>query len=164
MCVWKWGVTAKCEAIASDDAGLNNGVLLPGEGLKLKPKLGQEASPGLDEEEPEQPSRDVEGRDDPDRQIELVRDDAEEGPQHSAHGQPSDRDLLLPFRDTIRFHGHDLLGLLQQRLRYLHALALRAHHFCLRLLVRNHEDQREYRGCEYEMGCPGGRDKWDWIA
>lgn len=140
------GVTAKCEAIASNDAGLNNGVLLPGEGLNWKPKLGQEASPRLDEEEPEQPSGDVEGRDDPDRQIELVGDDAEEGPQHRAHGQPSDRDLLPPFRDAIRFHGPDPLLILQQRLRYLHALALRAHDFCLWLIVGNHEDLREYRG------------------
>lgn len=59
--------TAKCEAITSDDACLNNGVLLLREGLNRAPQFGQEASPRLDEEEPQQASANVEGRNDPDR-------------------------------------------------------------------------------------------------
>lgn len=99
----KGRVTAESEAIASNNTSLNDGILLSGKGFGEESQFGHETRPRLHEEEPKQPSRDVQRRDDPDRQIELVGDDAEKTSQHRTHQQPSDGDLVLPFRDTLGF-------------------------------------------------------------
>ena len=63
--------TAESKAITSNDAGLNDGVLLWGEGVGVggEAESGEEGSPRLEEEEAEQAGGDVEGRDDPNGDI-----------------------------------------------------------------------------------------------
>lgn len=70
--------TAKCQTIAGDDASLDDGVLLAGEGRYPEAEAGEEAGPRLDEEETEQTSGNIQRRDDPDGEVELVGDDAKE--------------------------------------------------------------------------------------
>lgn len=94
-------VTAKGEAVAGDDASLNNGVLLLGERLNLKSELRHQTGPRFDEEEAEQTSGDVQRRDDTYSEVQLVSDDAEQRPQQGAHGQSADRYLLLPLRYVL---------------------------------------------------------------
>lgn len=113
--------TTESEAITSNDAGLDDSVLLPSEGADRDSQLGQEASPRLNKEEAQQTSSDVQRRDDPNGEIELVGDDTEEGAHHGAHHQPSDGDLIPPFRNPLlRLYLPHLPGIQQQGLRYLH--------------------------------------------
>lgn len=110
--------TASSEAIASDDASLNNGILLAGKGQDPEPQFGQEASPRLDQEETQQPSGNIQGRYDCDRETQLVGDDAEEATQQGTHYKPSNGDLVLPFRNRLvgAVNAPDPLSILEQRL------------------------------------------------
>lgn len=101
--------TAKSEAIAGHNAGLDDGVLLAGKGGGQDADFRQQARPGLDEEEAQQAGGDVEGRNDADGEVELVGDDAEKGPQQGADQQPPDG-YLLPPRRYRRRSGEEGLG------------------------------------------------------
>ena len=78
-------ITTKSEAIAGNNAGLDDSILLPCKRLGEKSKLWQELSPCLNEEKPQQPSSNVQRRNNPNRQIELVGDDTEESPEKRTH-------------------------------------------------------------------------------
>jgi hypothetical protein len=91
--------TAERDARAGDDAGLDDGVLLAGEGPDAgEPGLGEELGPGGEEEEAEETRRDVERGDDPRGEVQLHDDDAEHGAQERAHRQRPRRHLLPPPR------------------------------------------------------------------
>ena len=106
---------------------------MPREGLGEDPQLRQETGPSLHEEEAEQASGNVEGRDDPNGEVELVRDDAEQAPQHSTHHQTPHRDLLLPFGHMLRF----LRSFQNQRLRSVRGRGLSTHD------AKNRETKKE---------------------
>lgn len=61
--------TTEGKAIASNNTGLNNSVLLPSKGLGEKSHLGQQPSPGPHKEEPQQASSNIKRRDDPNGEI-----------------------------------------------------------------------------------------------
>lgn len=113
-------ITTEGEAITSDDTSLYDGILLPRKRLNRKPQLGTKPRPRLDKEEAQQSGADIERGNDPHREIELVRNDAEESPQHGADHQASYRDLLFPFWNPLEFNFPGLLRLENQRLRYFH--------------------------------------------
>ena len=102
--------TAEGEPVAGDDARLDDGVLLLGEGLGDDAEPLERRRPRADEEVAEQPRGDVERGDDPDGEVELVRDEAEEHPQDRAHRQPPRRHLLPPRRHRLplRLRAHRL--------------------------------------------------------
>lgn len=89
-------VTAKGDPGGSDDARLNNGVLLPRERLFQDPSLVEYLRPRLHEEEAQQPRGDVERRDDPRREVQLHHHEGEEDREDEAHYHRSERDLVLP--------------------------------------------------------------------
>ena len=93
--------TAEGESVAGDDARLDDGVLLLGEGLGDDAEPLERRRPRADEEVAEQPRGDVERGDDPDGEVELVRDEAEEHPQDRADRQPPRRHLLPPRRHRL---------------------------------------------------------------
>lgn len=70
--------TAKGDAGGSNDASLNNGVLLPRKRLFKKPGLAEKLRPRFDEEETEQTGGDVERRDDSGGEIQLHHHESEE--------------------------------------------------------------------------------------
>lgn len=72
--------TAETKSRAGHNAGLDDGVLLAGEGLPEKSGLFQECGPDLDEEEAEQAGGDVQRRYDTRGEIELHHDEAKEHP------------------------------------------------------------------------------------
>lgn len=88
--------TAKGDAGGSNDARLNNGVLLPREWLLENPGLVEYLRPRLHEEEAEQPRGDVERGDDPRREVQLHHHEGEENREDEAHDHRSERELVLP--------------------------------------------------------------------
>nr|GLL31877.1 uncharacterized protein LOC21412289 [Ipomoea trifida] len=91
--------TATCDAGGSNDAGLNNGVLLPGERLHDEPHPVESGGPELDHTEREQSGGDVERRNHAGGEIELTDDEVEHQTQHEASHHGSHRQLLLPRRN-----------------------------------------------------------------
>lgn len=120
-------VTTKSEAVTSNNTCLNDGILLSGEGFGGESQLGQEPGPSLNEKKPQQTSCNVQRRNNTNRQIELVGDDAEQTPEHRTHHQPSDSDLVLPFRDMLGFRGLGLVRIKKQRFWNIHGWALSSH-------------------------------------
>lgn len=93
--------TAEGDARGGNDTCLNDGILLPGEGLLQQPGFLHELSPGLDEEEPQQPSRNIQRRNDPGGQIELHHYESQQHPQNEAHEKSSNSQLLPPGRHHL---------------------------------------------------------------
>nr|GLL31876.1 uncharacterized protein LOC21412289 [Ipomoea trifida] len=91
--------TAKRDAGGSNDAGLNNGVLLPSERLDDEPHPVESGGPELDHTEREQSGGDVERRNHAGGEIELTDDEVEHHTQHEASHHGSHRQLLLPRRN-----------------------------------------------------------------
>ena len=77
--------TVEGEGGAGDDAGLEDDVLLPGEGLGGDAEAGQQPRPRLDHEEAEEARHDVERRADAGRQPDPHRHEAQHGAQHRTH-------------------------------------------------------------------------------
>lgn len=73
-------ITTKSKHIAGHNGGLDHGVLLLGEGSNLESQLRESARPQGNEEVGEESSSQVDGRRQAYPQIEVVFDDAEEGP------------------------------------------------------------------------------------
>lgn len=94
--------TAEGEVVASDDAGLDDGVLLAREGPVANAELGEDNGVELDEEEAEEPRGDVERGDDAGGEAELERDDREDNAEEDADDDPSHSDLRPPRRDLRR--------------------------------------------------------------
>ena len=88
--------TAKSNARGSDDASLNDGVLLPGKGLFEETRLVEEFGPNLEEEETQKSGGDVEGRDDTGGEVELHHYEGEENAQNEAHHESPHRQLVPP--------------------------------------------------------------------
>lgn len=88
--------TAKGDAGGSNDAGLDNSVLLPGEGLFEEAIPVEELGPSPDKEEAQESSRDVERRNNTDGEVELHHYHTEEHAQHKAYEKRSHSQLLLP--------------------------------------------------------------------
>nr|GMD01254.1 uncharacterized protein LOC21412289 [Ipomoea batatas] len=94
------------KAIASNNTGLNDGILLSGKRLNRKSELREKGGPALDKEEAEQTSGNIEGGDDPNREIELMSDYTEESAKHRAHHQTPNSNLLLPIWNRIHLRLH----------------------------------------------------------
>jgi hypothetical protein len=88
--------TAVRHAGAGDDACLDDGVLLAGEG---RVRDAEQARPRLEEEEPEQAGGDVERGDDPGREHQVHHDAAERRAQQQARRHSASRHLFRPRRD-----------------------------------------------------------------
>ena len=91
--------TAVCHAGAGDDAGLDDGVLVAGEGAVVHAELVEQAGPRLEEEEAEQAGGDVERGDDPGREHQVHHHAAEERAQRQARHHGAQRHLLRPWWD-----------------------------------------------------------------
>jgi hypothetical protein len=91
-----WLPTAEGDAVGGDDAGLDDGVLLPGEGMAEEAHPLDGGGPHADEEETEQPRGDVERGDDPRGEVELHDDDVEHDGEQRADDERPQRELLPP--------------------------------------------------------------------
>jgi hypothetical protein len=96
-----WVLTAEGDAVGRDNAGLDDGVLLPGEGLAEEAHPLGGGGPHADEEEAEQPRGDIEGGDDPRGEVELHDYDAEHDGQQRADDECPQRELLPPRRHGL---------------------------------------------------------------
>lgn len=90
------GHTAESDAGGGNDAGLDNGVLLPGKGLLQHPRLLEELGPRLHEEEAQQSRGHVEGWYNTGCQVQLHHNEGEENRQHEADHKGPQGQLLLP--------------------------------------------------------------------
>lgn len=76
--------TGESDARSSDNACLNNSILLPSEGLLQQPTLTQKGGPRLDKKEPQQPRRHVQRGYNPGSQVEFHDNEREQDSQHEA--------------------------------------------------------------------------------
>ena len=91
--------TAKSNARGCDDTGLDDGVLLSGEGLLQHAAFLDEGGVELDETKTQQTSCDVEGRDDTGGEVEFADDDVEDKAENGAGEDGPEGDLLPPRRN-----------------------------------------------------------------
>ena len=121
-----WVSTTSREAITSNNACLDDSVLLTGKGPTGKSKFELKSGPELDEEETKQTGGDIEGGNDAVRENELVSYDTEDNTQDGADQNAPEGDLIFPIGNEFLVQKIPLalLGFfihrLQQWLRYLH--------------------------------------------
>ena len=101
--MWRWDrmITAESNAIASDNASLDDRVLLAGEGQGREAESGHEPRPSFNREEAKEAGCDIERWDDANSEVKLVGDDTKYGSQESTHNCAPQCDLLPPLWDYL---------------------------------------------------------------
>ena len=95
-------LTSSGDAVASDGAGLDDGVLLAGEGARGDAKAGERLRPPAEDDEGDERGGDVERGDEPRGEGQLHDDHAVHGADGEARHHPARRQLVPPRRHAPR--------------------------------------------------------------
>ena len=92
-------ITSDGDAIASDNASLDDGVLLACEGWGREAEPGHDPRPSFNREEAKEAGCNIERWDDANSEVKLVGDDTKYGSQESTHNYAPHCDLFPPLWD-----------------------------------------------------------------